>query len=305
MIFLTKCSVVIPAKNRADFLERAVRSVYKQDIVSNERIEIIIVNDASTDKTNIIVNKLKNEINIPIKYIINKNSLGGAVARNQGANLAIGEYIAFLDSDDEWLPSHLSSGIEILEAKQNLGIFSSFYIKKNDEEKKAKCVSEKPSKMTMSDYIFSNLGDTRTSTFIFNLKAFREVMFDEKQQKHQDWDLAIRFDKKYKMVVNKNQTAILHYDPVNRMSGKLNHSATLYLINKHRTSIQKKNLAIFYLYLMTATIKLEGKNKFYFYYQKKLDNLIKKNNIQLNKKQNLKRMIFRYLPYKCIRMFLF
>src|SRR5699024_11267097 len=86
--------------------------------------------------------------------------------------------------------------------------------------------------MNIYDYIFSGIGNTRTSTFIFQSKCFKAVMFDEKQHKHQDWDLAIRFEKQFKLTINKERTVILHYDSNNRMSGSLNNDATEYMLSK-------------------------------------------------------------------------
>jgi len=293
-------SVIIPTKNRSHCIERTLKSVYNQSI---KNIEIIIIDDASTDNTSDIINRHQNREKISIRYIKNEISAGGAVARNQGAELAKGKYISFLDSDDEWLPNHLSVGIKLLETNKSDGVYGAFYTQNKGGELSANNIKEKPFDMNMADYIFSGIGDTRTSTFIFQSKCFKAVMFDEKQHKHQDWDLAIRFEKQFKLTINKERTVILHYDSNNRMSGSLNHDATEYLLSKHGDSTKPKNLVNFYLFLIANTIKLEGKTDKYHEYQQKLTHITKNNKISLTYKQNIKRYIFRYVPVRIIKKY--
>src|SRR5688572_29003777 len=116
---MEKVSVVIPTKNRLDVLLRAINSVLNQEGVETE---IIIVDDGSTDGTSIGLEKFYSQI----KLIRNKISRGGAVARNQGALSATSEYVAFLDSDDEWLPNHLVRKVSILKNTGADGVFGTF-----------------------------------------------------------------------------------------------------------------------------------------------------------------------------------
>ncbi|MFP7200028.1 CDP-glycerol glycerophosphotransferase family protein [Lysinibacillus halotolerans] len=91
-----KVSIVIPAYNAEKTIERAIESVIKQDF---ENVQIIVVNDGSTDRTQIIVETLQKKYsNI---YLINEHSNQGVSAsRNKGINLATGQFITFLDADD-------------------------------------------------------------------------------------------------------------------------------------------------------------------------------------------------------------
>jgi len=94
-------SVIIPTYNRANLISRAITSVINQTF---NDYEIIVVDDNSTDNTEELVKtKFKNKV-IYFKHDIN---LGPAAARNTGIKNSTGEYIAFLDSDDEWLPTKL------------------------------------------------------------------------------------------------------------------------------------------------------------------------------------------------------
>lgn len=87
-----KVSVIVPAYNASDYIEKCLKSLINQTL---EGIEIIVVDDGSTDDTYKVVSKYKDKI----KLIKQKNG-GVASARNKGLSVAKGEYIAFVDSDD-------------------------------------------------------------------------------------------------------------------------------------------------------------------------------------------------------------
>jgi glycosyltransferase involved in cell wall biosynthesis len=100
-------SVIIPTYNRAGFLKRAVSSVLAQ---SFREIELIIVDDGSTDETRRVVQSF-NDKRLTCYYQQNK---GVSSARNLGISKASGEYIAFLDSDDYWLPTKLGCQLRFM-----------------------------------------------------------------------------------------------------------------------------------------------------------------------------------------------
>lgn len=97
-------SVIMPAYNAASFIESAIRSVMRQ---TYQNWELLVLDDRSTDETASIAEKLASQ-DSRIRVIRREENSGGAAkVRNQGITLARGEYIAFLDSDDEWLPEKL------------------------------------------------------------------------------------------------------------------------------------------------------------------------------------------------------
>lgn len=117
-----KVSVIIPTYNRSHFIGEAINSVLMQDIKDCD-IEIIIVDDGSTDNTREVVKEFGNKV----RYILQKNQGAGA-ARNRGIEEASGEWILFLDSDDRWLPYKLSLQFKVLEAFPDYkAIHSNFY----------------------------------------------------------------------------------------------------------------------------------------------------------------------------------
>lgn len=97
-------SVVIPVYNREETIERAVNSVLNQ---TYSNIELIVVDDGSTDNSLNVIKQLKTDK----MKIFEQNHLGANAARNLGISVAKGEYIAFQDSDDEWLPEKLEKQI--------------------------------------------------------------------------------------------------------------------------------------------------------------------------------------------------
>ena len=94
-------SVIIPTYNRADYLKLALKSVMEQ---TYKKIEVIVTDDGSTDNTAEVVTSFNDT---RIKYFYQKNTGLPAAARNLGLREASGEYIAFLDDDDMWLPEKL------------------------------------------------------------------------------------------------------------------------------------------------------------------------------------------------------
>lgn len=103
-------SVVIPSFNRAYCLSRAIESVLEQ---SFSNFELIVVDDGSTDETEELVSSYL--VDSRVRYFKTENQ-GVSRARNFGVEQARGEYLAFLDSDDQWLPNKLQLQMSFLEA---------------------------------------------------------------------------------------------------------------------------------------------------------------------------------------------
>lgn len=97
-------SVIIPTFNRARYLTRAIDSVVKQSFIG---WELIVVDDCSTDETDFILEQFRN--NARISIVRNSHNLERSKSRNIGIDLAKGQFICFLDSDDELKPSHLAA----------------------------------------------------------------------------------------------------------------------------------------------------------------------------------------------------
>jgi hypothetical protein len=120
-------SVVMPAFNRAHLVARSIESALAQ---TYRDIEIIVVDDGSTDDTAAVVQRFGDQV----RYVYQQNAGVGA-ARNTGMRHATGRYVAFLDSDDRWHDFKLSMQVALLEARPDVGlVFSEFAIEKPNGE---------------------------------------------------------------------------------------------------------------------------------------------------------------------------
>ena len=103
-------SVIVPTYNRATLVSRAIESVLAQ---TYENFELIVVDDASTDDTEVVVRGYDDE---RVTYLCHRRNSRVSAARNTGIDYASGEYLAFLDDDDEWFPTKLERQLNHLEA---------------------------------------------------------------------------------------------------------------------------------------------------------------------------------------------
>lgn len=104
-----KIDIIIPTFNRESVLERAINSVLRQDY---QNFELYVIDDGSTDESKSTVMRYTNLPNF--HYFLQSNQ-GVSAARNYGVKLSSSEWIAFLDSDDEWLPKKLSTQVKFLQ----------------------------------------------------------------------------------------------------------------------------------------------------------------------------------------------
>ena len=107
-----RISVIIPNYNYARYLDQAIQSVLKQ---SYDNLELIVVNNGSTDNSLEILEKYEHEIRL-----VNQPNLGQSGARNSGLSLSTGEFIAFLDADDFWEPTKLEMQSMLMDSATQL-----------------------------------------------------------------------------------------------------------------------------------------------------------------------------------------
>src|SRR4030042_1812239 len=112
-----KVSVIIPTYNRAHFILEAIQSVLAQTYAD---YEIIVVDDGSTDNTKDVLRTYGDKL----KYFY-QNNRGPAAARNLAISKSEGEYIAFLDSDDVWMPNRLEVQVPVLDDNPDLAFICS------------------------------------------------------------------------------------------------------------------------------------------------------------------------------------
>lgn len=185
-----KVSVIIPTYNRANLVKRSIKSVLDQ---TYQNFELIVIDDNSLDDTVNVVNAFKDS---RIQYICHKINRGAPAARNTGINKSRGEFIAFLDDDDEWLPEKLEIQLEYLNHRPNVGlIYAGFEVVDKDKNKIHR-IYPKERGNTFPRILHSNFIGSPTA--IVRRECFESVgIFDESFKSSQDWDMWIRIAQKY------------------------------------------------------------------------------------------------------------
>jgi glycosyltransferase involved in cell wall biosynthesis len=118
-------SVVIPCFNSAATIERALRSVEHQ---TTKPHEVLVVDDASRDNTVSIVEQYASTSALNIRVIKQSVNGGPSVARNAAWNVATGEFIAFLDADDQWHPKKMEIQIDAFEFTPDASMCTTGYV---------------------------------------------------------------------------------------------------------------------------------------------------------------------------------
>ena len=129
-------SVITPVYNSEKFLGETIQSIQKQTYA---HWELFLVDDGSTDRSMEIAESFaKKDSRISIIQL--QTNQGAAGARNEGINCANGKYVAFLDSDDLWMPEKLELQVHFMEANQYVFSFTSYRIIRENGEKRDKVV---------------------------------------------------------------------------------------------------------------------------------------------------------------------
>lgn len=190
------CSVIMPAYNSEKYIEKAIESVINQSFAN---WELIIVNDASTDNTEKIIEKYCQK-DKRIKIITLLQNKGVANARNTAIKNAIGRYIAFLDSDDYWEKEKLKLQISALYEKQADLIYTAYcmFDEKGDELKKRQVKEQIDLKELLKEnsIIFSS---------VFCKKSDVENIFFKSEWYHEDYVFLLDLLKNDKQFVAINQ----------------------------------------------------------------------------------------------------
>ncbi|MCZ6820886.1 MAG: glycosyltransferase family 2 protein [Calditrichaeota bacterium] len=172
-------SVILPTHNRAGMLERAVQSVLRQDY---DNLELLIIADACTDNTDEIIKSIADQ---RVRYLLLEQNAGGAQTRNVGMDMARGEYIAFLDDDDEWFEAKLSKQVAVLRANPDTAIVSCQYAAFDGQKEK---VSRVPEIVLFSDLMYRNY--CGSFSFCMTKREFLgDLRINPRLRAMQDWDL--------------------------------------------------------------------------------------------------------------------
>lgn len=207
---MVQVSVVIPAYNRAALLARTLESVLGQTFPD---FEIIVVDDGSTEDIAAVVARFPDA---PITFIRQETNQGAGAARNRGVQAARGEFIAFLDSDDEWEPEKLERQVaRFAETGPKVGVVTTWIrIMPFDHP-----VNEHDRRGDLHDLLLTDNCVGTMSGPLVRKSLLQEIGgFDESLPSCQDWDLWLRL------------STLCHYDLV---------PAPLTIHNRHDDTITR------------------------------------------------------------------
>ena len=159
---MEKVSVIIPVYNSSLYLKECLDSVIKQ---TYKDLEIIIVNDASTDNSMDIINKYNDR---RIKVINMKHNSGVSASRNMGVKVSTGKYICYLDSDDYWDLNKIEKQINFIKNNNYEFIYSDYAYIYNNKTKRVKV----PKSITYKEALKNTT--IFTSTVMFNMKKLNK-----------------------------------------------------------------------------------------------------------------------------------
>jgi glycosyltransferase involved in cell wall biosynthesis len=218
----TLVSVIIPIYNRSGVVERTLISVINQ---TSENWELLLVDDGSSQQERQLLSELILRLGDQrIQVLFQKQNLGGGAARNIGMLAAKGEYIAFLDSDDEWENNKLEKQVEFHKNKsKHLVSYTKstihYGVDENPQEPLPSQAIDKGVKV--ADYLFVRGGFMPTPSLFGARSLFILCLFDTTLRRHQDYDFLLSLEKKgceFEMI---DEVLVhIHWEDVGTKSGE-------------------------------------------------------------------------------------
>lgn len=191
---MAKVSTIIPTYNCEQYIRETIESALSQ---TYKDMEFIVVDDGSTDRTEEIIKSFSPKL----KYIHYNENQGPSAARNRGIKEAQGEYVAFLDHDDIWMPTKIEEQIKLFENNKDLALaYSNFcYVDHRNVEMGALFDTVKPQRgFVFEKLILDNF--VPTTSVIAKKKILEEVGgFNERFMISHDFDLYLRIAERYQI----------------------------------------------------------------------------------------------------------
>ena len=231
-------SAIITTHNRQGLMVRAVKSVLCQ---TYKNIELIVVDDASDERAD----ELLKEFDLQYIYIPKEKSKGGNHARNIGVLTAKGEYVAFLDDDDYWLPTKIEKQVALIEEKKCGLVYCGRIKERHQDGKRSTSIDIKNMEGDLKKDVLQTVPTTSSSMLINKNFLIEHGMFDEELKFWQDYELLIRLSK-YTPFYRVPEALTVYLVDVNdkkRISNKYFgwKSNVKYIKNKHRDLYKQLN----------------------------------------------------------------
>lgn len=177
-------SVVVPTYNRAGFIAESLESILDQ---TYRDIEVIVVDDASTDDTEREVLGLGDD---RVRYVRHDENRGPSAARNTGIRTAAGEFVAFLDSDDRWVPDKLEA--QVARFSEDSGVecvYSGWeWVREDGEPRVTRCPDPRSGLIDRKPRWFYNI----VQDFMVRTELAKRCLFDERIRAYENLEWLIR-----------------------------------------------------------------------------------------------------------------
>jgi len=208
-------SVIIPTYNRAALVPLAIQSALNQ---THQNLEIIVIDDGSTDNTKEAVESIA-EQDSRVKYLRHDTNKGVAAARNTGIMQARGEYIAFLDSDSQWMPEKIQKQLKVFhEGSQELGLVGSGRINVGGKHSGKKWIPNAFGDI-YKKFLRGNCYPGGPPEIVIKKQCLEKVgLFDERLLCYEDIDLYIRIAKCYHFDAVTEPLVEIDFDAPNALS---------------------------------------------------------------------------------------
>jgi glycosyltransferase involved in cell wall biosynthesis len=216
-------TAVIPTRNRSARVVRAIASAQRQTL---REIEILVVDDASSDETEAVV-KATAADDPRVRVLRQPDRAGAPAARNRGLDERRGEFVAFLDDDDRWLPTKLERQVALLRARPDVVLVGCHHrlIVEGGGDPVDFCG---PTQIEADDLLWVNILGTASNAVVAPGRLGDDVRFDPAFPTYQDWDFYLRCNRSGRVAVAPEVLCeyVVHAEPerltnqlLNRLAG--------------------------------------------------------------------------------------
>lgn len=247
-------TIYLITHNRKHLLERAIDSVFKQ---TYSNVELIIVDDASTDGTELLVAELNNKY--PFKYIKNASNMGACYSRNLAIHTAQGKYITGLDDDDYFGETRIQDFMDAYQEEYAFICANITEVKDDSKHGIKRYFGLKEGEFTLEQLLHNNL--VGNQVFTSKEKWLEIGGFDPEMPAFQDYDTWVRFLKKYQkaLKINKHNYFLHTQHGGERISSSVERKLSGYqkFMDKHQAVMSTRhNKSMHLLYLKVSGNKV-------------------------------------------------
>jgi glycosyltransferase involved in cell wall biosynthesis len=269
---MPEVTVIIPVYNREQCVGRAIQSVIDQTFSD---FELLMIDDHSTDNSVQIIQQHIDK-DSRISLIMHDKNRGAQAARNTGIKVAKGTWIAFLDSDDEWLPKRIQTELSLANELGVSVVHSACYLKQENSELKLLGVPQ------LSGNIYKDLLKHPGPMFqglLVRKECFERIKYlDEAIVSYQEWETAIRLAEFYPFAYAEEPLFIYHYHKGETISKDVRKGIEGWsqIVKKHHKEIIRvagfDALLIHYQILANQYYTIKDYKNYCFYYKELMAN---------------------------------